>query len=196
MRPCFAQGLPSGGPVPSGSVGPSAAAAGIAARLVWRAVTFVALWANTPQPHQVAAPAVPSRSVRSSPQEAPMSSGFRQDPGHAPNSSGARVRRCGPWGVPLVGLVGHFVLQVRDDPEPGVATRSTSCSARRSAAGRRRPTATMTDRCPLRSRTIHARSGGRPREVAEPMSTSTVMGVSFRACRVRWERTRQAGEQN
>ena len=32
--------------------------------------------------------------------------------------------------------------------------------------------------------------------VAEPQSTSTVMGVWFRACRFRCARTRQAGEQN
>ena len=57
-----------------------------------------------------------------------------------------------------------------------------SCSARRSACGRRRPVLTMTLRSPRRMRTSQARSGGRPREVAEPMSTSTAMG----AVALRW----------
>ncbi|MGH9070210.1 MAG: hypothetical protein ACRDX8_03325 [Acidimicrobiales bacterium] len=53
----------------------------------------------------------------------------------------------------------------------------------------------MTERCPRRKRTIQARSGGRPRELAEPKSTSALTGSS-RACLARWKRTRHAGEQN
>ncbi len=36
--------------------------------------------------------------------------------------------------------------------------------------------ATMTERSPRRIRTIHDRSAGRPRELAEPKSTSTTTG--------------------
>jgi len=53
----------------------------------------------------------------------------------------------------------------------GAPRRSAIWAARRSAAGRLRPMATMTERSPRRRRTIHARSGGRPRELAEPKST-------------------------
>src|ERR1700736_2355565 len=47
-------------------------------------------------------------------------------------------------------------------------------AARCSAAKRCSPTATMTLLSPRLSRTIHIRSGGHPRELAEPVSTSAV----------------------
>ena len=65
------------------------------------------------------------------------------------------------------------------------AIRSAICSARRSAAARPSPMATMTERWPRRSRTSQARLIGRPRELADPRSTSTLIGwaLSFVAAR-------------
>ena len=56
--------------------------------------------------------------------------------------------------------------------------------------------ATVTERCPHRIRTIQARSAGRPLELAEPKSTSTVTGWCPARWWARWARSRQAGEQN
>jgi hypothetical protein len=56
--------------------------------------------------------------------------------------------------------------------------------------------ATMTERCPQRIRTIQARSGVRPLELAEPKSISTVTGWRWARWWARWARSRQAGEQN
>src|SRR5712691_2077755 len=77
----------------------------------------------------------------------------------------------------------------------GQSRRSAICSARWSAAVRLRPIATMTERSARRSRTSQASSGLRPRELAEPWSTSAVSGARSRS-RWRWALTRQAVEQN
>ena len=68
-------------------------------------------------------------------------------------------------------------------------------SASSSAEGRLSPTATITESSARRRRTRNARSGRRPRELADPMSTSTVTGPRLVFCS-RWARTRHVGEQN
>lgn len=77
----------------------------------------------------------------------------------------------------------------------GAPRTSAVCSAKEMAAWMRRPMATMTERCPQRILTIHARSGDRPLELAEPRSISTVTGWLSLRWRARWARTRQAAEQ-
>jgi hypothetical protein len=71
----------------------------------------------------------------------------------------------------------------------GSASRAVICSARCSALVRERPMVVMTLRWPRRSRMSQACPGGRPRELEEPASISTVttgMGGHFRRAGGGW----------
>ena len=105
--------------------------------------------------------------------------------GSGPLSASARAMMVLGWASGQDGRVGV-----------GAPRTSAMCSARVVAAWRRRPMATMTERCPQRILTIQAWSGGLPLELAEPKSISTVTGGRWSRWRARWARTRQAGEQN